>query len=340
MSIKAVKENDLSTWVDSLISEMPVIGVQAHQGRFNFKKLKAAGDLRLDYDTTVIPPKAVFQPPEETLLKFTQDGYESVMSDEAFVLMGVHPYDVTAIRQMDAIFRRDNCDAHYIRRRANAVIVAVDPQNASEDVFAGQMGTSHVEEGYDILLTKTGDEYVVDAQTKKGEALAGKLKGREAGSEDLEARKQIWAENREKLSGHELKAAPSSWPGLLENGYDHPVWEEKAEKCFSCGSCNLVCPTCYCFDVQDDVNWDLKSGRRHRAWDGCMLTDFATVAGDHNFRGDRADRYRHRYYRKGSYVPDMIGGEIACVGCGRCIKACVAKIANPVEIFNRLQEGK
>ena len=69
-----------------------------------------------------------------------------------------------------------------------------------------------------------------------------------------------------------------------------------------------------------------------------MLSGFAEVAGGHNFRKDKAARYRHRYYRKGRYLPPKLGGQIACVGCGRCITACVAKIANPVEIFNGLTE--
>ena len=47
-------------------------------------------------------------------------------------------------------------------------------------------------------------------------------------------------------------------PRLLEKSYEHPIWEEKAERCYSCASCNLVCPTCYCFDVYDDVDWTLQ----------------------------------------------------------------------------------
>jgi ferredoxin len=160
----------------------------------------------------------------------------------------------------------------------------------------------------------------------------------DASPEDLEARSRVQQENTEKLRRHELSVPPAEWPDLLKKSYDHPVWEEKSQRCFSCGSCNLVCPTCYCFDVHEDVNWDMEHGERKRSWDGCMLRDFATVAGGHNFRKKKVDRYRHRYYRKGEYVPDKIGGEIACVGCGRCIGACVAKIANPVEIFNRLAE--
>jgi ferredoxin len=63
------------------------------------------------------------------------------------------------------------------------------------------------------------------------------------------------------------------------------------------------------------------------------------VAGGHNFREETVQRYRHRYYRKGKYVPDMIG-ECACVGCGRCLTVCVANIADPPEVFNRLKEGE
>ena len=121
-----------------------------------------------------------------------------------------------------------------------------------------------------------------------------------------------------------------------ERAYNHPVWEEKAKTCFSCGSCNLVCPTCYCFNVKDDMNWDLKTGKRQRSWDGCLLDTFTEVAGGHEFRKNRANRIRHRLYRKGMYVPAKIGGQIACVGCGRCVGACLTDIANPVAIYNRL----
>jgi len=199
-----------------------------------------------------------------------------------------------------------------------------------------------VQEGFDVLITRIRRQYLVDARTEKGEALAETLAGApDATQEDLAARERVWERNRRQLRKHRLKARPDELPGLLgaAAAYGHPVWEEKARLCFSCGSCNVVCPTCYCFDVQDDVGWDLQSGERFRAWDGCMLEKFARVAGGHNFRGQRFERYRHRYYRKGKYVPDKIG-ECACVGCGRCITACVTKIANPVTVFNRLWEDR
>jgi ferredoxin len=61
------------------------------------------------------------------------------------------------------------------------------------------------------------------------------------------------------------------------------------------------------------------------------------VAGDHEFRKKRLERFRHRLYRKGKYVPEKISSPImACVGCGRCVSACLPDIANPVNVYNRL----
>lgn len=342
MSIKKVDAAVLNGWIDGICSNRKVVGVQAKGDRFAFGPLSKAADLRLDYDVTILPPKSYFQPQREILLSFKMDmNYESVSDADPFVILGVHPYDMIAIMQMDGIFSQTNYDVHYMARRDNATVVVADVQTVSPDVFAGYMATSHIEDGYDVLLTKIGDVFIVDSKTEKGEALmAGIADAPDAGESWLEQRKLVWEYNKQRLRRHELKVLPINWPELLEGGVANTVWEEKATLCFSCGSCNLVCPTCYCFDVQDDVNWDLVSGERIRKWDGCMLTDFATVAGNHNFRKDSADRYRHRYYRKGKYVPSKIGGQIACVGCGRCITACVAKIANPVEIFNRLAEDK
>ncbi|MFC1999554.1 4Fe-4S dicluster domain-containing protein [Chloroflexota bacterium] len=340
--MKLVNTAALNGWVEGLIERQKVIGVQAKGDHFNFGLLKKATNLRLDYDVTTLPPKSFFQPQKETLLEFKMGtGYESVTDTEPFVLFGVHPYDMVAIKQMDEIFSQGNSDIHYLSRRQNATVVVVDVQNVSRNGFSGYMGTSHIEDGWDVLVTKIGGEYLVESNTERGASLmAGLADTPEADQSWSEMRALVWEHNKQRLRKHELKADPSTWSDLLEDAYDHAVWGERAKLCFSCGSCNLVCPTCYCFDVRDEVSWDLSSGERVRVWDDCQLANFAVVAGNINFRKDRTARFRHRYFRKGKFVPSKIGGQIACVGCGRCITGCVANIANPVEVFNRLAEGK
>lgn len=339
MSIKKIGPAALERWVDGLIGRQQVIGVQAKGDKFAFAPLTAAASLRLDYDVAVTAPKAFLQPPCETLLRFSAKGYESVVDEEPFVLFGVHPYDAAAILQMDEVFAAGQPDIHYLKRRAKAALVIADVQHASANVFAGCMNTAVLEAGGDVVLTRIHDDYVVESRSDKGAALMqGLAQEPDAAEADLQLRKMTWEHNKKLLKRHELKVKPEDLPALLARSYDHPVWEEKSKRCFSCGSCNLVCPTCYCFNVRDDVNWNLQSGERVRTWDGCMLSEFALVAGGHNFRKKKPERYRHRYLRKGKYLFDQ-HRQIACVGCGRCIGACVSKIANPVEIYNRLAEG-
>ncbi len=341
MSVSTVTKEQFKSFVSSLISsEQKVVGVQAKGDKFAFGELKNADDLRLDYDVTILPPKKYMLPQKETLLSFEVGGdSQSVQEPEKMALLGVHPYDMVAINQMDELFSQGEYDTHYMNRRKNITIIACDVVTPGKNVFATSMNTATVDSGYDILLTDIGTAYVVDAATEKGQALVQQMSGAAAASDDdLSKRKAVQEKNLSALNQHKLECKPSFLPRLLEKAYEHPVWEEKARLCYSCGSCNQVCPTCYCFDVQDEVNWDLKSGCRYRAWDGCLLQNFATVAGDHNFRKKREDRFRHRLYRKGKYVPGKIDGQIACVGCGRCITACTAKIANPVDVYNELIE--
>jgi ferredoxin len=293
----------------------------------------------LDHDVTILPPKKYFLPQRETLMEFKRDGaFKSALDTEPFILFGVHPYDVAAIRQTDAFFSKENCDAHYLARRESATIVACDVQNSSTNVFAGCMGTAAVREGYDILLTLVDGAYVVEARTEAGEALLKSARGLEkADAVSLGRREQVWHDAPRLLRKHDLKCRPEQVPSLLEKSYDSPVWEKRAAACYSCGSCVLVCPCCFCFDVQDGVRWDLNGGTRTRTWDGCLLAEFALVAGGHNFRKRREERYRHRFYRKGKYLWDRMG-YVACVGCGRCVTACTTHIANPVDVYNALME--
>jgi ferredoxin len=82
---------------------------------------------------------------------------------------------------------------------------------------------------------------------------------------------------------------------------------------------------------------NLKEGKRYRQWDSCMLQGFARVATGEDFRPTGPARLRHRLYRKGKYMLER-WGELGCVGCGRCVQACLVDIASPVAAYNRLAE--
>ena len=109
----------------------------------------------------------------------------------------------------------------------------------------------------------------------------------------------------------------------LLQGFDHPVWEEITPTCIRCTGCTAVCPTCTCFQFNEE-RLDAQSGRRVRVKDSCQTAGFTRNAGWHNPRS-KAAAVRHRIMDKLVYIQDRFGKK-GCVGCGRCIDVCPAGI--------------
>lgn len=234
MGTRKIGKDAFKRFVNQLIAEQKVIGVCAKGDRFDFEQLDSAEQLRLDYDVTLQPVKKFFLPPTETLLTYeVGGGYQSVFDDTAFVLLGVHPYDMVAINQLDQLFAQDHFDCHYMKRRHNATIVACDVVTPSKNVFAASMGTATVKTGYDVLLTDIDDAFLVEIGSQKGEKLFAKAKGTvDASAKDIEKRQKIWADNEKRLNNHKLQCDASYLPTLLEEAYNHPIWEEKGTHLF------------------------------------------------------------------------------------------------------------
>jgi ferredoxin len=199
------------------------------------------------------------------------------------------------------------------------------------------MGTLTAGEGYDLHLTDLGPAYAVDVATEAGEQLlSGYGTASEAGDADMRRLNEVLGAKWPRFT-YRLDFDAAELPALLSTAYDHPLWEELGERCLACGSCTNVCPTCYCFNVFDEVNMPLTEGERLRRWDSCQLDQFASVAAGENFREARSARQRHRFMRKGKYLYEKFG-ELGCVGCGRCVRTCVAKISI-VDGFNTIHGG-
>ena len=347
VAFKALTARQLSNFVDAMIADRNVVGVKSKEGaerHFVFGPLKRASELKLDYDVTILSPKKYLMPPRETLVTFKLGASpmaEPWLDDvQPVVIIGVHPYDMIAINQLDRLMSDTDPDPNYLARREALTIIGLDPVRATEKAFWGAMGCEVVENGFDLWLTDVGGLYVVEVGSDKGASLLARYAdARDATEEDMEAREEVRCRLRDLGITRAVKFSPNELPGILRRSFENPIWAEQAQRCLSCGSCNLVCPTCYCFDVKDEVDISLKTARRYRAWDGCVLEDFAKVGTGENFRETRLQRYRHRFYRKGMYLYDKYG-YIGCVGCGRCASACLPDIADPITVYNALKTGQ
>jgi len=178
------------------------------------------------------------------------------------------------------------------------------------------MGTEYVKEGFDIYLTELLDRYFVRIATAKGyELLKNYAKTKDAVHEDFRDYDLYMDEYRNKFSLHvDIRNFYDNFDFIYN---DEKFWERIAKNCYSCGSCNLVCPTCFCFNVKDDMELNLVDGKKIREWDSCMMPDYGLVAGGHNFRPTKENRLKQRYQCKLKTFVDKFG-TYGCVGCGGC----------------------
>ena len=296
--------------------------------------------IRMDYDISILPPKKLFMPQRETLLTFQSRGPEGVRAEvksQPTAILGVHPYDLHGIATLDAAFSLGARDAYYLAKRAATTLIGMNIKApANDNQFAVDMhAIDPPAGGYDLFLTDLGNRYYVEIGTPIGEALAEDDMFTPTGASDHKG-KQSYDAAKAAAFKRKLPYDTRYLPELLDVAYDSLVWEAAARKCFSCGTCTNVCPTCYCFDVMDKLSMDALSGTRERTWDSCQLEGFAAVSGGENFREERSSRLRHRMFRKGKYIFERTGRS-GCVGCGRCINHCVAKISI-LEAFQQIAD--
>lgn len=337
MLFRILHKDHVPDLVRGLATEYEVIGPVAKEDKFVFAPLADSSQLRLDYDTTLLPPKRWFLPNEERLLQFDLVD-ESVTSEGIVapprVLFGLHACDVHGLQLMDKVFLTGTIDPYYEARRAATVVIGVSCTPDGE-CFCNAFDAGEVHRGFDMFLTDIGDRYYVSLGSVRGaEILDRYVETSQVSAEDVAEFQRV---SRAFAESFTLDLDATQLPVLMDAKYDDPIWDEFGEKCLSCGACSMVCPTCYCFDVVDRISPDGKSGERVRTWDSCQFKDFAAVAHGQNFRGTRASRVRYRYYHK------QLGHltkykRVLCVGCGRCARACPTGIT-PAAVIGALQKG-
>jgi sulfhydrogenase subunit beta (sulfur reductase) len=342
MSLWVIDKQEMAAFVNSMMGDYRVVGPVAKGIQYAFGRIEDAAELRLDYNTSILPPKKYLQPQEERLMTFNRAGkttVETVIEAEPTVVMGVHTCDLHALRVLDAAFTQDYPDAHYLRRRRQTLLVGIEClEPCDEHSFCKSMGTLSVSEGYDLHLTDLGDGYAVDVGSEEGAALLEKYAEAYPATEaDMQQLNKVLGAKWPRFP-YKLDLDVGELPALMSQSYNSPVWNELAQICLACGQCTLVCPTCYCFNVYDEVDLRLEDGERLRRWDSCQLDEFARVAGGENFREHQAARLRHRFMRKGRYLTEKYE-ELGCVGCGRCARSCLVDIS-PVNVFNDLHRAR
>ncbi|HZO60093.1 MAG TPA: 4Fe-4S dicluster domain-containing protein [Solirubrobacterales bacterium] len=241
--------------------------------------------------------------------------------------IGVRSCELHAIAHLDdALLHVPEPDAMYAARRERVFVVALNCHQAGGTCFCVSMDTGpRATFGYDVALTEVIEDgehwFLVQAGSDAGAEVLAELSTGPAGEREMAAADRA-VERAASNQGRTMDTTDIK--DLLYRNYEHPRWEDVADRCLTCGNCTMVCPTCFCTTVEDVTDLEGDIAERHRQWDSCFTMDFSYVHGG-SVRPSGKSRYRQWMTHKLATWIDQFGTS-GCVGCGRCITWCPVAI--------------
>jgi ferredoxin len=315
----------------TVVSDLPVGWTDEQEGgRYRLKK--RSDEALFGYVVGPHSWKKFLHPPVMRLWQAKRRGSSFQIVEEnreasRFAFIGVRSCELHAITRQDDVFIKGQyVDPGYQLRRENAFIVAVNCGQAGGTCFCVSMNTGpKATSGFDLALTEVleaGRHYfVVEAGTESGADVLRELPHKAARKEEMETSERIVATTALQM-GRSLDT--TGIKDLLYRNYEHPRWDQVAERCLTCANCTMVCPTCFCTTVEDVTDLTGDQAERWRKWDSCFTMDFSYIHGG-SVRPSAKARYRQWMTHKLATWIDQFGTS-GCVGCGRCITWCPVAI--------------
>jgi ferredoxin len=334
----AIDKSDVPALLDELRETYQVYAPLRREGILSIDVVDDGESVVLDMSNTKQAPKEIFFPRSEVLFTY-RDGVIVPPPQEVGqrVVVGMRPCDAQSSVLLDKVFDgTDYQDPYYVQRRENTILVGLACNTPSSTCFCTSVGGSPFStEGLDLIWTDLGDHYLVEAITERGAALvAGASAFRLAMDEDAARKVDLAAAAERRVSGPDVQGVKEK----LDEIYEESFWDAVHLKCLGCGICTYLCPTCHCFDIEDEGN--AMRGQRVRNWDTCQFSLFTRHASGHNPRPSGKERMRQRVMHKFNYFVTNFG-DVACVGCGRCVRECPVNLDIRVvlEDIPRVGEG-
>ena len=323
-----LKKSKVKNLLNTLYKEYEIYLPVEEEGVVDFRRYELNSNFTLEFTNTLLPPKGLFLPQQETLFTFNYG--KDVSIEENFetsrrIIFGMRPCDSRSLTILDEVFKEKNEDVYYLQKRNNTLLIGLGCLNPQIYCFCSSLEVDPGKDtSVDIFLTDLGERYLVSVNSERGQQLIKDLPEyfEKAGEEEITRALEIQSQAREGFSVGFAKKDTEVFMDV-EKIFEHPAWEELAETCLGCGICTYLCSTCHCFDIADELMKN--EGRRFRCWDSCQFFSFTNMTSGHNPRPNRKERIRQRFMHKLSYFVSRYGC-IACVGCGRCLKYCPVDI--------------
>ena len=320
---------DLPLLAEALAGQGRRLVLPVREGQELFYR-EGADPAQLDLST--IPKNSIKEflfPKCEKILEYEYSGNDVIIEDVApdakpTVIFCARPCDAASLPVVEPLWNWDYKDKFFNERREQTLLVTYACRTAPDEAcFCASVGLSpSSDQGSDVMLFAVDDSTVavrlVSAKGQELEEVFSKFKKGEVSDEALEG---FAKEGDQSLAHRKPLDKVKDW---LEEHFEDPLWEDKAFRCIGCGTCTFLCPTCHCFDIQDESVFD--GGCRLKNWDGCQFSLFTLHTSGHNPRDTQPKRYRQRIYHKYAIYPEKFGKTL-CTGCGRCVAYCPVNLS-------------
>lgn len=273
--------------------------------------------------------KQFLHPPREKLWSGSPDSVDTTEPQEVprYAFIGVRACDLSSIAILNGVLGvGDYPDRGFVARRRKIFVVAVNCTEPGGLCFCTSMGTGPavgpgLGHRYDLALTERidgdGCRYVVEVGSTDGAEVLAAVAHRDATAREIDAAGRDVTDAANKM-GREMPSRDLR--ELLIASRESPRWDDVASRCLTCGNCTMVCPTCYCTNVEDITDLAGEHAERWQHWASCFEFDFTFIHGG-SVRQSGESRYRHWITHKLGTWHDQFGST-GCVGCGRCIAWC------------------
>lgn len=341
MIYKVITKDEFKRFINGLIEENQTIGPKqvdiGANGKpiYQFRQVYSFDEIDIDYPITYSSVKNFFLPFREELsrFEFSENDWEQKIKyrTNPRVIVGVRPCDINALVKLDKVFMTGSFPSpYYIDRRKNTFLIGMDHEPL-EDCFCKSLNQHVVQTGFNLFCTDIGDSYYLTINSSDAYNFLKNVHVSDPTTQDDER-----FINRKKFikKGFKTSVETSGLDSFLDIEFKSPIWKKWGDKCLNCGTCAMVCPTCYCYGVEESIDVSLQFSRKERLQYSCTLVDFAEVAGGHNFRPLKQDRLKYRFYHHYHGFAEHADEQI-CVGCNRCGRACLAGI-KPKDVINDL----
>jgi len=325
----------------SLISELRNLGYEViapirSNVTAKLAPLSSVEDLETDYIRVINSPKDFLLPSKEPLFRYrstaTVTSYglkirfqtvegpcpvtivpEYTPPKARLAFLCIHPCMANSLKYLDSVMLSEPADPYYKARREDMFVAVLECEEGDEYCLCKTVGTHKVPAGYaDLMIRKSGEEFLVRSTSRRGEELLGSLKRTQEPGEPKELVPRLKEEY--------------AFERTDEAGIDERDSSKYVDACTLCSSCTVTCPTCYCSDIEDRFSlMDPSNVERTRVRMSCQRKCYSMIAGGTAFLNTKDARFKWRLKHKFPFS-ERAYQLVGCIGCGNCIAFCPARI--------------